>query len=74
MKKSEMFRKAQLAVVNSLTLTGEEKLEILSVLKSEENLAIFIEGEKEKREKKQLCELASDYPALEKPEDLDKCY
>ena len=49
MKKSECFKKAQIAVVNSLVLTGEEKIEIIRVLMEEEKLSAFIEKENEEK-------------------------
>lgn len=49
MKKSECFKKAQIAVVNSLVLTGEEKVEILGVLMEEEKISAFVEKEKQER-------------------------
>lgn len=56
MKKSECFKKAQIAVVNTLTLTGEEKLEIVKTLIREEELALFVEHEQqEKGELSNVC-------------------
>lgn len=46
MKKSEMFKKAQIAVVNDNTLRKDEKLEILGVLMSEEIVQRMLENNK----------------------------
>lgn len=48
MKKSEMYRLAQFAVLNSLSIEAEKKLEILRVLMDDENLAKYSERQKEK--------------------------
>ena len=50
MKKSECLRLAQEAVINSNALTTMAKGKILRVLIQEEDLALFIEKEKEKKE------------------------
>ena len=56
MKKSECIKKAQIAVATNLFLTGEEKIEILRVLMKEEEFALFIEREEEKKgEKIDVC-------------------
>ena len=44
MKKSEVFHKAQLAVLNDPNIGFEETLEVLAVLMKEEELAIYVEG------------------------------
>lgn len=43
MKKSEIFKKAQLAVLRDENITFEESLEILNVLMGEERVAKFSE-------------------------------
>ena len=43
MKKSEMYREAQRAVVNMLNIPADDKLEILRQLAKDEELAIFVE-------------------------------
>ena len=48
MKKSQVFYKAQLAVLNDPNITYDETLEILAVLMEEEKLAKFSERQKEK--------------------------
>lgn len=49
MKRSEAYKLAQLAVVNSLSLCPVDKLEVLKELMSQENIAKFCE-EQEKGE------------------------
>lgn len=49
MKKSEIYYLAQMAVVNSLSIIGEKKLEILKELMDKEALAKWSE-EKEAKE------------------------
>lgn len=46
MKKSEIYRKAQYAVVDNFPMKAEEKMEILRLLIKEEDLALFCEKEK----------------------------
>jgi hypothetical protein len=48
MKKSLIFRLAQIAVLNSATLGNSEKLEILRELMDRESVALFTEKQKEK--------------------------
>lgn len=48
MKKSEAYHLAQIAVVQSPNIAPENKTEILKVLISEENLALFCEKQDEK--------------------------
>ena len=43
MKKSEAYHLAQIAVLNTATITPENKLEILKVLFDAEELAIYTE-------------------------------
>lgn len=49
MKKSEIYHKAALAVMNDklLNLSFDERWEILKRLMEDENLALFIEEERE---------------------------
>lgn len=49
MKRSECFKAAQIAVVESTTITGTDKLEILKELIEEEKLSLYVEEQKEKR-------------------------
>lgn len=51
MKKSTIYHKAALAVMNDtlLGLTFEEKLAAIRQLMEDENLALFIEGEEESK-------------------------
>lgn len=48
MKRSEIYHKAMLAVVNSPSMSGEDKLEVLDLLASEKRLAVFSEEMAEK--------------------------
>lgn len=57
MKKSECFKLAQIAVINNLVLEAEEKLEIISVLMSEESLSRTIEDLDEKRKENKENEI-----------------
>ena len=50
MKKSECLRLAQEAVINSNALTSMAKGKILRVLIKEEDLALYVENQKEKQE------------------------
>ena len=45
MKKSEIYKKAQVAVLNDESLSEEEKLDILRELIKKRDLAIFAERE-----------------------------
>lgn len=49
MKKSQVFYKAQLSVLNDRNITFAETLEILAVLMEEEKLAKFSEKQKEEQ-------------------------
>ena len=51
LKKSEQFKKAQLAVINSTEITPNEKLEIIGTLISCEELELYREKEAEKNAK-----------------------
>lgn len=48
MKKSEIFYKAQLAVVKAISLTPEEKLEIIVELEDKRTSALYWEREEAK--------------------------
>ena len=48
MKKSEIYKLAQCAVLESITLDTYTKLDILHELISDENLALFAEKQNEK--------------------------
>ena len=48
MKKSTVYQLAAIAVMESNCLTGQDKLEVLRVLFSDEDVSIFIEKQKEK--------------------------
>ena len=50
MKKSEAYNMAQIAVLLSPCIAPESKLEVLRVLMSDEDVAIFSEKRKEKEE------------------------
>ena len=50
MKKSQVFYKAQISVLNDPNITYEETLEILAVLMEEEKIAKCIEKQKEEKE------------------------
>lgn len=43
MKKSEIYHLAQIAVIGTATISPESKLEILSVLMADEELALYCE-------------------------------
>ena len=45
MKKSECFRKAQIAVIKNQSFEAEEKIEILKVLVAEEDMQKIMERE-----------------------------
>lgn len=49
MKKSEMYKLTQKAVVNSLAIKTDDKLEILRVLMEDENTALWVEKREEKK-------------------------
>ena len=53
MKKSEMYKYAQCAVVDVPNLTTLSKLEILRELMAKEDVALFVE---EQEEKERVCE------------------
>lgn len=44
MKKAEIYRKTQLAVLRTCTMTTDEKLEVLRELMAQEDLETFREG------------------------------
>lgn len=48
MKKSEMFKVAQIAVVNSLSICVTDKLEVLRELMDKEDVALYVEEQAEK--------------------------
>lgn len=54
MKKSELFRKAQMAVLNEDALLPSEKLDILSVLMYEENVQKLIEKDNAKNKESEV--------------------
>ena len=51
MKKSTIYHKAALAVMNDklLDLTFDERLAVIQQLREDEKLALFIEGEEESK-------------------------
>lgn len=49
MKKSELFRLAQIAVLNTNCISPENKLDILHLLKKEEDFAAWSEEAKAKK-------------------------
>ena len=48
MKKSQIYRLAQMAVVNSLCIPAVDKLEVLRELMDKESLAEYVEKQEEK--------------------------
>jgi hypothetical protein len=50
MKKSTVYQLAAIAVMESNSLTGQDKLEVLRVLFSDEDVSIFIEKQKAKEQ------------------------
>jgi len=48
MKNSEIYRKAQIVIVNSISLPAEEKLEIIRKLRIDEDSAKYWEEKEEK--------------------------
>lgn len=48
MKKSEIYRLAQYAVINSPSMQAETKAEILRELMDKEDVALFVERQEEK--------------------------
>lgn len=48
MKKSEIYHLAQMAVLNTATISPENKLEIIKELMEGESLALYSEGLEEK--------------------------
>ena len=58
MKKSELYYLAQVAVINTPTITPEKKLEILHVLMMEEDLEKFSEKREAQKELNDLLEAA----------------
>jgi hypothetical protein len=50
MKKSEIYKAAQIAVLNSMSMCDANKLVVLKELMSQENLAKFIEEKGENNE------------------------
>ena len=55
MKKSEVFYIAQLAVVNSLSIDKNEKLEVLRVLMEQEDIAKMVEKHNEELKGEEKC-------------------
>lgn len=49
MKKSECFRKSQIAVIKNQSLEAEEKLEILRALMTEEDIQKMVEEREENK-------------------------
>lgn len=54
MKKSEIYRMAQIAVLNGSGFSGLTKLEILRELMVREDLALFTEKQEENQDKKEI--------------------
>lgn len=48
MKKSEIYHLAQIAVINSPSITPEGKIEVMRTLLEDESLALYIEEQKAK--------------------------
>lgn len=53
MKKSECFRRAQIAVVNDASMLRSDKLAVLEVLIMEESLARLLENNTEEEKEKE---------------------
>ena len=51
MKKSEIYKKAQLSVLKDNSLTDETRLEILKFLMNREDLEIYVEKQEEEKKK-----------------------
>ena len=56
LKKSEQYKKAQLAVINSTEIEASEKLEIIGTLISCEELELYLEKEAQKKEAEKEAE------------------
>lgn len=56
MKKSEIYKVAQQAVVNATFLGIDRKLEILRELMDREDTALFVEAQEEKKKAKEYKE------------------
>ncbi len=52
MKKSELYHLAQIAVINSPSITPESKIEVLRVLLDDECLELYREEQEEKKNAK----------------------
>lgn len=52
MKKSEMYKYAQCAVVACVSINTPKKLEVLRELMAQEDLALFVESQEETDEEK----------------------
>lgn len=50
MKKSEIYHLAQMAVLNTATISPENKLEIIKVLMDDEGLALYCESQEAKED------------------------
>lgn len=48
MKKSEIYHLAQIAVINSPSITPESKIEVMRTLMEDESLALYVEERKAK--------------------------
>lgn len=48
MKKSEIYHLAQIAVINSPSITPESKIEVMRTLLEDESLALYVEERKAK--------------------------
>ena len=48
MKKSEIYHLAQIAVINSPSISPESKIEVMRILLEDENLALFVEDREAK--------------------------
>lgn len=58
MKKSEIYRLAQCCIVSSISLSAEQKLEILRVLMEQEDVALYVEktDTEMRKEAGEVCE------------------
>jgi hypothetical protein len=48
MKKSEIYHLAQIAVINSPSISPESKIEVMRILLEDESLALFVEDREAK--------------------------
>lgn len=49
MKKSEIYHLAQIAVINSPSISPEGKIEVIQILLEDERVALYVEGQEAKK-------------------------